>query len=244
MTRIPLGRWIRRLRLLDRRVAFAAAVALVLAIAGITAIGYAAIDQQRAPQPGSAGQDSHTTARRSPSATDPSGHGATHRATGPTMSASTPVTLRIPAIHVSSRLQQVGKNADNTIEVPAPGPHYDEAAWYEYSRTPGEAGTAIIEGHVDSARHGPSVFFRLGAVKHGDRVLVTRHDGTVAVFVIDRVRRYPKKDFPTEAVYADTTNATLRLVTCGGSFDRTSGHYRDNIVVFAHLRGTENGPRP
>ncbi|MBU1865339.1 MAG: sortase, partial [Actinobacteria bacterium] len=118
------------------------------------------------------------------------------------------------------------------------GPHYDEAAWFKYSPAPGSVGAAVILGHVDSATGGRSVFFNLGVLRPGDEILVTRADGSVAVFTVDGVRRYPKDEFPSLTVYGDTTHPALRLITCGGEFDRADGHYRDNIVVFASLTDT------
>jgi hypothetical protein len=88
---------------------------------------------------------------------------------------------------------------------------------------------------VDSAAEGPSVFYRLGELQPGDRVSVTRADGSVADFIVDEVRRYPKDSFPTELVYGDIDHAGLRILTCGGAFDAAAGHYVDNIVVFATL---------
>lgn len=96
-------------------------------------------------------------------------------------------------------------------------------------------GPAVIVGHIDSAAEGPSVFFRLGELQPGDRVSITRTDGTVASFSVDKVRRYPKELFPTDLVYGDIDHAGLRLITCGGVFDESIGHYLDNIVVFASL---------
>ncbi|MEX2621915.1 MAG: class F sortase [Egibacteraceae bacterium] len=145
-----------------------------------------------------------------------------------------PVTIDVPSIGVRSVLQQVGLTAEHTMEVPT-GPDYNDAAWYEHSSTPGSPGPAVIVGHVDSAIAGPSVFFDLGNLRPGDAVMVTRADGVVAVFRVDEVARYPKEDFPTELVYGDTDRALLRLITCGGVFDRATGHYRDNLVVFATL---------
>jgi len=148
---------------------------------------------------------------------------------------SEPIAIDIPAIGVHSEVQQVGLTAERTIEVPAPGPLYDQAAWYKYSSTPGAIGPAIIVGHVDSATDGPSVFYHLGGLQPGDEVLVTRRDGTVAIFTVEAVRRYPKDDFPTELVYGHTDYAALRLITCGGTFDRAERNYLDNVIVFATL---------
>ena len=136
-----------------------------------------------------------------------------------------------------SVIQYVGLTPEHTLQVPAPGPRYNEAAWYKYSSTPGSTGPAVIVGHVDSAAEGPSVFFDLGDLRPEDKVLVTRADGMVAVFAVDGVRSYPKDAFPTKLVYGRDEHAVLRLVTCGGPFDDSRGHYLDNIVVFASLVG-------
>jgi sortase (surface protein transpeptidase) len=95
----------------------------------------------------------------------------------------------------------------------------------------------VILGHVDGRRE-PGIFFRLNELRSGDRVLVARQDGTTAWFVVYRTEQAPKDDFPTKDVYAATARPELRLVTCGGSFDRESGNYRDNVIAFAVLAGS------
>jgi sortase (surface protein transpeptidase) len=122
------------------------------------------------------------------------------------------------------------------MEVPARR-NYDVPAWYRYSPTPGATGPSVIVGHVDSAR-GPSVFYRLGALRGGDTIDVRRADGRVARFTVRDTRRFAKDHFPTSLIYGDTAGPELRLITCGGSFDRSSGHYTDNVVVFATLTGS------
>jgi sortase (surface protein transpeptidase) len=148
---------------------------------------------------------------------------------------STPVRLAIPSLGITSSLLRLGLNPDRTLAVPAPGPTYNQAAWYTGSPTPGQVGPAVIVGHVDSAAQGPSVFYRLGALQPGAEVDVTRADGTVAVFGVDRLAVYPKAAFPTATVYGDTSGPELRLITCGGRFDQASGAYVSNTVVYAHL---------
>ncbi len=157
------------------------------------------------------------------------------RSTGPVLAASAPTVLEIPAIGVRSDLLRLGITPDGVLEVPPRGPTYDQAGWYRYSPTPGALGPAVLAGHVDSAANGPSVFFRLGDLRPRDTVLVTRADGSVAVFAVDEVRRFRKTRFPSELVYGNTDHAALRLITCGGEFDDASGHYVDNIVVLASL---------
>ncbi len=218
----------------SRRGIVVTAAAAVFGVAGAGVIATAVHGQRHAPQP-------PRSAAGSVPAAD---FGSPVRGTGPALAAATvlpasrPVLLDIAAIGVHSPLQYLGLTAAGVLQVPPPGPHYDEAAWYRYSPTPGSLGPAIIEGHVDSAAAGPSVFFDLGRLRPHDEVRVTRADGRVAVFAVDGVRRYPKDRFPTQLVYGDLDHAGLRLLTCGGRFDRTTGHYVDNIVVFASLVGS------
>jgi hypothetical protein len=152
---------------------------------------------------------------------------------GPIMVPSAPVALRIPSIELATK-GLVDLELDGKGELEAPK-DFQQAGWYAAGPTPGEFGPAVIAAHVDS-HLGPAVFYRLGAVKKGAAVLVERKDGSTATFVVDRVERYPKAQFPTSRVYADTGGrAELRLITCGGDIDRESGHYVDNVVAYAHL---------
>jgi Sortase domain len=142
-----------------------------------------------------------------------------------------PVRLWIPAIAVSTPLGRLGRLPDGSLQVPR---DWDKAGWYDQGPRPGQPGPAVILGHVDS-KTGPAVFYRLRALRPRDIVRVGLADGRILVFRVQRVRRYPKDEFPTEAVYLPTLNRELRLITCGGEFDYASGHYRDNIVVYATL---------
>jgi sortase (surface protein transpeptidase) len=93
----------------------------------------------------------------------------------------------------------------------------------------------VILGHVDSKR-GPAVFFRLRELRRGDEVTVRRADGSSVRFMVQRTAQYPKRRFPTDDVYYPTLTPGLRLVTCGGEFDHTIGHYRSNLIVYATIR--------
>lgn len=137
--------------------------------------------------------------------------------------------LTIPAIGVSTPLINLGLNEDHTMEVPS---DFDLAGWYRYSPTPGEAGPAVIAGHVDS-HTGPAVFYRLTDLQPGDEVQVGKADGTTETFTVDRVEQHPKHAFPHEDVYGDTDDSQLRLITCGGIFDQAENAHRDNIIVYA-----------
>jgi hypothetical protein len=145
-----------------------------------------------------------------------------------------PVRLEIARIGVSTGLQRLGKDRHGAVDVPS-GPHkWDTAGWYSAGTRPGDPGSAVILGHVDSKR-GPAVFYRLRELRRGDLVEVVRADGSRARFTVQRVEQYPKARFPTADVYYPTLTPMLRLVTCGGAFNHKVGHYVDNVIVFATL---------
>lgn len=164
-----------------------------------------------------------------------SGAAAPKATKGPVISRSRPVRLDAPAISMSREpLTSYGLDADGVVAIP-PADLQTPAGWLDRSPTPGEIGPSVIVGHVDSQKAGPSVFYRLGQLKPGDTVSVTRADGIVAVFRVEGVEQYHKAEFPTLKVYGNLDHAGLRLITCGGKFDRSVGHYEDNIVVYARL---------
>ncbi|PRZ44078.1 sortase (surface protein transpeptidase) [Antricoccus suffuscus] len=219
-----------------------AATAIVLLIAGIIVIVVGVNSQQQAPMPSAAAAGStSSTASSTPKTPDPQ-TSTTPSASAPapaplTLPASPPTHIDVPAIGVSSDLLQLGTNPDGTVQVP-PLEKDSRAGWFTGSPTPGQLGPSIVLGHIDSKEYGPGVFFKLGALKPGDQVSITRTDATVAVFNIDKVAQYPKNQFPTIEVYGNTDHAALRLITCGGKFDFTAHSYEDNIVVFASLAST------
>ena len=143
-----------------------------------------------------------------------------------------PVRIEIPRIHVASDLDRLGRAPDKTVQVPS---RWEVAGWYARGTRPGDPGSAVILGHVDSKR-GPAVFFRLRELRRGDAIDITRADGSSVRFAVERTEQYDKQRFPTDAVYYPTLTTALRLVTCGGEFDATAGHYRSNVIVFATLR--------
>ncbi|MEH1013964.1 class F sortase [Micromonospora sp. CPCC 206060] len=148
---------------------------------------------------------------------------------------SDPTRVRIPRIGVNADIMSLGVNPDGSVEVP-PLKQADRAGWYQFGPSPGEIGSAVIVGHVDSKELGPAVFFKLGALRPGDTIQVSRKDGKVVTFTVDGVKAFPKASFPTDLVYAAAPNTALRLVTCGGTFDKKKRTYLDNVVVFASVR--------
>lgn len=151
-------------------------------------------------------------------------------ATTTEMAASLPVTLRIPAIALSSGfVEPLGLTDRNEIEVPA---SYDRVGWYGFGPTPGEIGPAVILGHVDS-KAGPAIFWSLGKLEKGDTIFIDRTDGTTVEFQVTELRRVAQSHFPTLEVYGDIDFAGLRLITCSGLYVRGEQRYSHNLIVFA-----------
>lgn len=144
---------------------------------------------------------------------------------------SAPVELKVPAISLAVSLSTLGLNADGTVEVPT---DVQQPGWYGLGPSPGEIGSAVILGHVDSYQ-GPAVFFNLRSLVAGDDVDVNLADGVTAEFQVTSVAMYLKATFPAQAVYTSHGYSALQLVTCGGAFDSQTGHYLSNIVVYTSL---------
>jgi hypothetical protein len=212
----------RRLRIRNSR---AAAFSLVLAVLGATITTFGLLTDDALPPPEVAALAWENVPAPSPGATTaPAKSGGLRR--------SPPARLDIPAIGVHTAVAAIGLRRDGTLDTP-PLRSDAPAGWYRGSPTPGEPGPAIVVGHVDTARDGPAVFFRLRELKAGDTLSVRRTDRSVARFKVTKVASYLKKAFPSDEVYGPTAVPALRLITCGGSFDRDRGSYRSNIVVFA-----------
>ena len=144
-----------------------------------------------------------------------------------------PRAVRIPAIGVDSVLVDLVVDKSGALVPPRSA---DVLGWYADGVAPGNAGPAVIAGHVDS-KSGPGVFANLAKLKAGDQVFVQRNDGSQLTFVVGKTYAVAKTAFPTDLVYAPTPVSELRLVTCGGTFDTAADSYRDNVVVEAVLAG-------
>ncbi|MET7985456.1 MULTISPECIES: class F sortase [unclassified Streptomyces] len=149
-----------------------------------------------------------------------------------------PQRVDIPSMGVQAPVVARGLDGRGAVDPPS----YDQpgvVGWYASGAKPGAAGTALMVGHVDTGTR-PAVFYRLSTVKPGDTVRVVRDDGTVAEFTVDDVQVLPRDHFDARQAYGvrESGRAELRLITCGGTFDRTSGSYTANVVVSAYLTGS------
>ena len=211
-------------RRLPRQLLAAAALGAGLVAMAVGSVGLAAALFSPAPA---------ALAARPSSIPAPSGRTVLPASLATAQQPARPVWLSVPAIGVRTSLTDLGLNKNDTLQVPA---STAVAGWYTGSPRPGAVGSAIIAGHVDSYT-GPGIFFWLRTLHPGERVYVGRADGTMAVFTITAVRMYTKDQFPSAAVYGAVPDAELRLITCGGVFDRSRGSYLSNVVVFARLSG-------
>lgn len=186
------------------------------------------------PPPPASSPSASSTAATSTSAA-PAAPAATSALPGPqplpSQVAVIPTRVVIPAIGVDTSRLEALRREPGTGEL-APPVDFNRAGYYVDGAVPGANGPAVIAAHVDDTT-GPKVFYRLHELKPGDLVLVSRSDGRRITFRVDSVQQYPKDAFPTDAVYGPQPGASLRLITCGGSFDTSVRSYRDNIVVYA-----------
>lgn len=152
--------------------------------------------------------------------------------TAPPADPGDPLRITIPAIGVDAPLVPVGLEADGAMRTP----DFGHAAWYAPGPRPGAPGPAVVVAHVDSKANGPDVFFRLRELAAGDEVVV--HYRTSAVtFVVTGKEQAPKTALPTKRIWNGATAPVLRLITCGGAFDRAARSYLDNIIVYADQLG-------
>jgi len=105
--------------------------------------------------------------------------------------------------------------------------------WYRHGAGPGEDGSAVLSGHVDDRVQGRGAFYELATTSTGDTVEVDTGDGRTLAYRVDSVRNFGKEELPLEEVFQRSGPPRLVLITCGGEFDRATGHYVDNIVVTA-----------
>lgn len=224
----------------------AAAASLLLAVVGMRSV--VAAEVEPALPPPVAVSDRGLGAARGPSAGDdvpspppPRAAAASSEKRPKWPILAEPMHVVIPAIGVDTALVRLELDQDGRLEVPR---NPDHAGWWSGGAAPGAPGPAVIAGHVDSLA-GPAAFHRLRELRPGDEVVVVGTEGSVT-FQVDAVEQHPKDDFPTESVYGGTDRRTLRLITCGGAFDRDVGHYDDNVIVYATARSgsaLRRGPR-
>jgi LPXTG-site transpeptidase (sortase) family protein len=146
-----------------------------------------------------------------------------------------PVKIDIDSLGIHAPIVGVGLDQGYQVAIP-PFDKPKETAWYQNSAVPGETGSAMITGHVDT-NAGPAVFKNLSRIKPGDTLKVTLSNGAQVGFQVSETATYPKADFPAERVYGQSSFPALNLVTCAGAYDRAAGTYQDNFVAYSKMAG-------
>lgn len=150
-----------------------------------------------------------------------------------TVVAPMPTKVEIMVISVDAPVVPLGVMPDTgQMEVPE---NVDEVGWYRFGSAPGEHGSSVLAAHVDMFGEGPGVFFHLDKLAPGDLIRVSFNDGTAMTFVVANAERVPKGGLDLDSIFASDGQPVLRLVTCGGGFNRTIRSYDDNVVVTAVL---------
>lgn len=142
-----------------------------------------------------------------------------------------PAAITIPSLSINAPFEFLGLNPDHTIAVPV---NSQDVGWFIYGPKPGEVGAAVIIGHLDSVK-GQAIFANLNKINPGDKILITRDDGSLVTYRVDSLSKFSQNNFPTQAVYGSLPYAGIRLITCGGTWNKKAGHYTENLIVF----GTE-----
>jgi hypothetical protein len=216
-----------RRRLLDALIAVAMAAGIIVAFVSSSTLRWSP-----PPQPPASAALSRVKMAAGPRAAPGTGRPSLVRP----MARSVPTSLYIPRISVRAKIISLGLTPSGAAAVPPLSSPF-LTSWYDRGPTPGQPGTSVILGHVDSAKVGPAIFYNLGELRPGDLIYVTLIDHQTAVFRVYSAALYLKADFPTRTVYSYTSWPTLRVITCGGEFDQATGHYLGNIVVFAQYIG-------
>jgi sortase (surface protein transpeptidase) len=144
-----------------------------------------------------------------------------------------PVTLSIPSIGVESEVENVGLDEKRNMDVPKKS---EDVGWYNLGPKPGEAGSAVMAGHLDDPTGAPAVFWDLKKLTTGAKIEVTDENGDRHTFIVTDVENYPWNDFPLQKVFADSTGTKLNLITCGGNWDKENKNYSERTVVYADLQ--------
>lgn len=216
-----------------RRGPFGAALPFALAIVAVVAVAVSGVVVLNRD-----GEGGEATAGPAPGSGDAAGIPAVERPARPAgpgaprlelVAPSPPVRVVIPSIEVDSGLETLDLGDDGKLAAPR---DYRSAGWFAAGTQPGQPGPSVIAGHVDST-DGPAVFARLDELEVGGEVQVVREDGSAVRFLVAAMETFPKDEFPTASVYGPVPGPELRLITCDGLFDRSTGHYVDNLVVYA-----------
>jgi LPXTG-site transpeptidase (sortase) family protein len=145
--------------------------------------------------------------------------------------AEPPVRVEIPSLAIDLPVEPVGVQDDGWMAIPE---NPSVVGWYRFGPAPGdEAGAAVLAAHVDSLRYGLGPFAALKTLERGAEVLVTDEGGGTVRYRVEDIERTGKAALTDAGVFDRGGEPRLNLITCGGTFDRQSRTYSDNVIVTA-----------
>lgn len=144
--------------------------------------------------------------------------------------AGLPIRLKIPTIRVDAAIDSLGLTPEGLMDVPkGPG----TTGWYELGPRPGEAGSAVIDGHFSWKNNLPAVFDNLSELQKGNKIFVEDDTGASIVFVVRDIQRYDPEADASEVFFSTDGKSHLNLITCGGTWNKKSKSFSQRLVVFA-----------
>ncbi|MFA6039455.1 MAG: class F sortase [Candidatus Peribacteraceae bacterium] len=142
-----------------------------------------------------------------------------------------PARLTVPRLGINAPIETVGLTEEKVMASPSSP---SAVSWYRFGAQPGEPGSAVIAGHLDSAT-GPAVFWRLKQLRAGDSMFVTDSNGGKKKFLVTGSERVEGTQAPLQRIFGDTGTRRLNLITCGGIWDTELRQYRERLVVYTEL---------
>jgi sortase A len=142
----------------------------------------------------------------------------------------TPSTIEIPSISMKSSVEQVGLDSQNRMDVPK---NWNNVGWYKLGYKPGEGGTAVISGHLDTSTGAPAVFYKLNSVNRGDKIIITDDHGNKANFKVTDKEHYPYNQVPLQKIFNTAGAAALNLITCQGDWNPNQRNYSERLVIYS-----------
>jgi hypothetical protein len=142
----------------------------------------------------------------------------------------TPAAIHLPS-GATAKVLKESVRKDGTLNIPVdPG----EVGWWTGGAQPGEPyGTVVVAGHVDSAAYGLGVMSEMLHIRSGQKVVLSNGPHTIT-YQVTGVTEVTKAALAKGTDLFDQTVAgRLVLITCGGPFNRTTHHYRDNVIAVA-----------
>ncbi len=147
----------------------------------------------------------------------------------------TPKVISIPKIGVQSSIEDVGMDSQGRMDIPK---NNNDVAWYDLGYKPGQKGSAVIDGHYDTATGAGAVFYHLSQLSKGDKIIVIDSNKKSYTFIVTDIINYPFDQLPLKPIFTKNDKSRLNLITCEGTWDRKTHNYLSRTVIYSELWGS------